>query len=141
GLLPFLIGQRSAETVMPRPARSRAIGDRKPRTLRARAALATPISGERPLSVAAPNAALPLDVARQAQREMDRLRRLPAGSPEAAHVRAYLQWLWSMPWERATPEDADLKRVETVLERDHLALPKAKERIVEFLAVRRLKPD
>jgi len=84
---------------------------------------------------------LPLDVTRQAQREMDRLRRLPPGSPEAGHVRAYLQWLWSMPWERTTPEDADLKRVETVLERDHLALPKAKERIVEFLAVRRLKPD
>ncbi|MGH7730912.1 MAG: endopeptidase La, partial [Candidatus Eiseniibacteriota bacterium] len=72
---------------------------------------------------------------------MDRLRRLPPGSPEAGHIRAYLQWLWSMPWERATPEDADLKHVEAVLERDHLALPKAKERISEYLAVRRLKPD
>jgi len=88
-----------------------------------------------------PTGRLPLDVTRQAQREMDRLRRLPPGSPEAGHIRAYLQWLWSMPWERTTPEDADLKRVESVLERDHLALPKAKERIVEFLAVRRLKPD
>src|SRR6185436_13531892 len=88
-----------------------------------------------------PAGRLPLEVTRQAQREMDRLRRLPPGSPEAGHIRAYLQWLWSMPWERTTPEDADLKRVESVLERDHLALPKAKERIVEFLAVRRLKPD
>jgi ATP-dependent Lon protease len=72
---------------------------------------------------------------------MDRLRRLPPGSPEAGHIRAYLQWLWSMPWERTINEDADLKRVESVLERDHLALPKAKERIIEYLAVRRLKPD
>jgi ATP-dependent Lon protease len=80
-------------------------------------------------------------VTRQAQREMDRLRRLPPGSPEAGHIRSYLQWLWSMPWERTINEDADLKRVESVLERDHLALPKAKERIIEYLAVRRLKPD
>jgi ATP-dependent Lon protease len=84
---------------------------------------------------------MPREVTRQAQREMDRLRRLPPGSPEAAQVRAYLQWLWSMPWERAAPEDADLKHVEDVLERDHLALRKAKERIIEYLAVRRLKPD
>jgi ATP-dependent Lon protease len=89
----------------------------------------------------APPGRMPIEVTRQAQREMDRLRRLPPGSPEAGTVRAYLQWLWSMPWERATPEDADLKRVEAVLERDHLALKKAKERIVEYLAVRRLKPD
>ncbi len=84
---------------------------------------------------------LPGEVSRQAQREMDRLRRLPSGSPEAAQVRAYLQWLWSLPWEHAAPEDADLKQVEQVLERDHLGLAKAKERIVEFLAVRRLKHD
>jgi len=84
---------------------------------------------------------MPLEVTRQAQREMDRLRRLPPGSHEAGHIRSYLQWLWSMPWERTINEDADLKRVESVLERDHLALPKAKERVIEYLAVRRLKPD
>jgi len=84
---------------------------------------------------------MPVEVTRQAQREMDRLCRLPPGSPEAGHVRAYLQWLWSLPWERGAPEDADLKQVQQVLERDHLALDKAKERIVEYLAVRRLKPD
>jgi len=84
---------------------------------------------------------LPAEVTRQAQREMDRLRRLPPGTPEAGHVRAYLQWLWSLPWERSTPEDADLRRVQRVLERDHLALDKVKRRVVEYLAVRRLKPD
>src|SRR5580765_3246924 len=131
---------------MPRQPRPRSLRGRKPGSgLRAEVAAPPAPNGlEAPRGNFAPNGPagrLPLEVTRQAQREMDRLRRLPPGSPEAAHVRAYLQWLWSMPWERATPEDADLKRVETVLERDHLALPKAKERIVEFLAVRRLKPD
>ena len=128
---------------MPRPARTRPVPERKSRTLRARAPLAEPMvrGAERPLPTVMPNAALPLDIARQAQREMDRLRRMPAGSPEAAQVRGYLQWLWSMPWERHSSEDANLRQVETVLERDHLGLTKAKERIVEYLAVRRLKPD
>jgi ATP-dependent Lon protease len=80
-------------------------------------------------------------VARQAQREMDRLRRLPSGSAEAAQVRAYLQWLWSLPWQVATPERANLATVEESLNRDHLGLPKAKERVLEYLAVRLLKPD
>ena len=84
---------------------------------------------------------LPGEVARQAQREMDRLRRLPQGSPEAGQVRAYLQWLWSLPWERATSENADLKSVRRVLDREHMGLDKAKERIIEYLAVRMLKPD
>src|SRR5262245_51095362 len=131
---------------MPRQPRPRSLRGRKPGSgLRAEvAAPPAPTGLEAPRGNFAPTGPagrLPLDVTRQAQREMDRLRRLPPGSPEAGHVRAYLQWLWSMPWERTTPEDADLKRVETVLERDHLALPKVKERIIEFLAVRRLKPD
>src|SRR5262245_50941610 len=106
--------------MMPRPARTRPAPERKNRTLRARPALAEPMirGGERPLPSVAPAAALPIDVARQAQREMDRLRRMPAGSPEAAQVRAYLQWLWSMPWERHSSEDANLRQVENVLERD-----------------------
>jgi ATP-dependent Lon protease len=84
---------------------------------------------------------LPVEIARQAQREMDRLRRLSTSAPEAAQVRGYLQWLWSLPWETSAPEDADLRRVESVLQREHLGLSKAKERILEYLAVRRLKPD
>jgi ATP-dependent Lon protease len=84
---------------------------------------------------------LPPEVARQAQRDMDRLRRLPPGSAEAGQVRAYLQWLWSLPWDQAASEEANLKQVEAELEREHLGLVKAKERIIEYLAVRRLKPD
>src|SRR5206468_8751134 len=131
---------------MPRQPRQRSLRGRKLST-GLRAEVATPpaprgLDGPRSeFAPTGPIGRLPLEVTRQAQREMDRLRRLPPGSPEAGHVRTYLQWLWSMPWERTTPEDADLKRVESVLERDHLALPKAKERIIEFLAVRRLKPD
>src|SRR6267378_1274527 len=71
---------------------------------------------------------LPVESARQAQREMDRLRRLSTSAPEAAQVRGYLQWLWSLPWETSAPEDADLRRVESVLQREHLGLSKAKER-------------
>jgi len=92
-------------------------------------------------SAAPPPRGLPTDIARQAQREMDRLRRLPTSAPEAAQVRGYLQWLWSLPWDVGAPEDADLRRVEAALHRDHLGLTKAKERILEYLAVRRLKPD
>ena len=87
------------------------------------------------------SSSLPIEVARQAQREMDRLRRLPSGTPEAAQVRTYLQWLWSLPWDVTAPEDADLKEVEAFLNREHMGLTKAKERILEFLAVRQLKPD
>jgi hypothetical protein len=84
---------------------------------------------------------LPTGVARQAQREMDRLRRLPTGSPEAASVRAYLHWLWALPWQRTASENTDLRAVEKTLEREHLGLTRAKERIVEYLAVRKLKAD
>ena len=130
---------------MARPNRSQVAKSRKPgRDLRASAA--TPALEPAPidrLTEPRPVAgtSLPGDVARQAQREMDRLRRLPPGSPEAGQVRAYLQWLWSVPWDQFASEDADLREVESVLDREHLGLPKAKERIVEYLAVRRLKTD
>src|SRR5437773_2399000 len=126
--------------------RQRSLRGRKPgSSLRAEAAAPPALNGLERARIesapAGPMGRMPLEVTRQAQREMDRLRRLPPGSPEAGHIRSYLQWLWSMPWERTINEDADLKRVESVLERDHLALPKAKERVIEYLAVRRLKPD
>jgi ATP-dependent Lon protease len=122
---------------MPRP-------HKKPATRLAAEGLSRPSS--RPVPVRRPDlgvaaSALPLEVARQAQREMDRLRRLPPGTPEAAQVRVYLHWLWSLPWDVTSSEDADLSQVEAVLNREHLGLPKAKERILEYLAVRQLKPD
>ena len=86
-------------------------------------------------------AGLPPSVARQVQREMERLRRLPPGAPESAHVRAYLQCVWALPWQRTQGEITDLRAVERTLEQEHLGLSRAKERIVEYLAVRKLKPD
>ena len=114
------------------------------RTLRASAEATVSRPHESPRRVMPgllPAASLPAEVARQSQREMDRLRRLPAGSPEAAQVRTYLHWLWSLPWDATASEDANLQDVEGVLESEHLGLSKAKERVIEFLAVRRLKPD
>jgi ATP-dependent Lon protease len=131
---------------MTRPQRKGSLQARKAtRGLRATAALEAPSSRAGSDDGAAirpgPATGLPSEVARQSQREMDRLRKLPAGSPEAAHVRAYLHWLWSLPWDSAVSEEADLRSVERVLEAEHLGLRKAKERIVEYLAVRQLKPD
>ncbi|MFI5279211.1 MAG: S16 family serine protease [Gemmatimonadales bacterium] len=128
---------------MARPSRTRPPQGR--RTLRATAALDAagthaPDATHPGVRPAAANS-LPPEVARRAQREMDRLRRLPTGSPEAAQVRAYLQWLWSTPWEVSAGEDADLRHVQAELEQEHLGLTKAKERILEYLAVRRLKRD
>ena len=130
---------------MPKPVRSQSYRLRKSRRgLRAEAATAG-LERVRPESHVsprpAPRTSLPPEVARQAQRDMDRLRRLPPGSAEAGQVRSYLQWLWSLPWDQGAPEDADLRQVELELERHHLGLAKAKERMIEYLAVRRLKPD
>ena len=128
---------------MARPARTRSLQGR--RTLRATAAIEAPsahVPDETHPGVSpSPPSSLPPEVSRCAQREMDRLRRLPTGSPEAAQVRAYLQWLWNTPWEQSAGEDADLRHVQAELEQEHLGLTKAKERILEYLAVRRLKRD
>jgi len=128
---------------MARPSRNRPPQSR--RTLRATSALASPSLHAPEDTSATPRAAysgtLPAEVSRRAQREMDRLRRLPTGSPEAAQVRAYLQWLWGTPWETLAGEDADLRHVQAELEQEHLGLGKAKERILEYLAVRQLKHD
>src|SRR5438552_187644 len=137
----------SQETWMSRSARSRKSTPDSPGRRRllaegtgATATRAIP-SVPRRIPQSSGTAGLPTLVARQVQREMDRLRRLPAGSPEAAHVRAYLHCVWSLPWQRTDGENSDLRRVERQLDREHLGLTRAKERILEYLAVRRLKPD
>ncbi|HYM80193.1 MAG TPA: S16 family serine protease [Candidatus Limnocylindria bacterium] len=137
---------RRTRSAANKPKRTLRAGIAKPkRTLRAAIAEGSALPGPPPTLQRAPRLtaprALPSDVARQAQREMARLRRLPNGSSEAAQVRAYLHWLWSVPWDVLASEDDDLKRVEAELQREHLGLHKAKERIIEYLAVRRLKPD
>jgi ATP-dependent Lon protease len=128
---------------MPRPLRPPLSQRRTGRGLRASAtplpARVVPAGSQATRQLA--YAGLPAEVMRRAQREMERLRRLAPGSPEAAQIRGYLQWLWALPWERLAPEDADLQQVAATLEREHLGLERVKERMVEYLAVHRLRPD
>ncbi len=83
-------------------------------------------------------AGMPEEVLTRAMRELDRLPLIPPGSPEVGIVRSYIDWLVGLPWSKATEEQFDLSRAMQALNEDHYGLEKVKERIVEFLAVRRL---
>jgi ATP-dependent Lon protease len=76
-----------------------------------------------------------------ADRELARFERLPPQSAEHGVIRGYLEWIVSLPWSRSTEDDLDLKKSRRVLDRDHYDIEKVKDRILEFLAVRKLKPD
>ena len=76
----------------------------------------------------------------EALRELDRLRRIPAASPEYGVLRTYLDLMVELPWNRATPDKLDVNRARRILDRDHYDLEKVKRRILEFLAVRKLAP-
>jgi ATP-dependent Lon protease len=84
---------------------------------------------------------LPEVVRKQAERELSRFERLPPQAAEHGVIRTYLEWIVELPWCRATEDHLDLKEARKVLDRDHYDIDKIKERILEFLAVRRLKPD
>jgi ATP-dependent Lon protease len=85
--------------------------------------------------------ALPEDVRKAAERELARLERLPAAAAEYGVIRTYLDWLATLPWGVTTPDDLDLDRARQILDEDHYDLDKVKERIVEHLAVSKLKQD
>src|ERR687898_2734681 len=76
-----------------------------------------------------------------ANRELARLEKLPSASAEYGVIRTYLDWILSLPWGTTTPDDLDLERAQRVLDEDHFDLEKVKERIIEHLAVSRLKND
>ena len=84
--------------------------------------------------------ALPEEVRTQAERELARLATIPSMSPEAGIIRTYLDWILELPWAEETEDELDLTRVEKVLESCHYGLPKAKERILEYIAVKKLAP-
>jgi ATP-dependent Lon protease len=84
---------------------------------------------------------LPEDVQKAADRELARLERLPAAAAEYGVIRTYLDWLATLPWGVTTPDDLDLDRARQILDADHYDLEKVKERIVEHLAVSKLKQD
>jgi ATP-dependent Lon protease len=86
-------------------------------------------------------AELPEEAAKQAADELRRLRQLPVASAEYHVVRTYLEWLASMPWRRSTPDNIDLVRARRILDEDHYGLEPVKRRILQFLAVARLKND
>ena len=86
-------------------------------------------------------AQMPPDVRREAERELERLGRMPPQAAEYTVARTYLEWLGDMPWAMTTEDDLDLSNARKVLDEDHYGLEKIKERILEFLAVRRFKKD
>ncbi|MCR4441059.1 MAG: endopeptidase La [Peptococcaceae bacterium] len=83
-------------------------------------------------------AGLPEDVAEKALKEVERLEKMPPMVAESAVIRNYLDWLLAMPWNKMTEDKIDIRRAEEILNEDHYGLVKAKERILEYLAVRKL---
>jgi ATP-dependent Lon protease len=86
-------------------------------------------------------AGLPEHAWKQAERELARFERLPPQAAEHGVIRTYLEWLASLPWSKSTEDNLDLKHAREVLDRDHYDIERVKDRILEFLAVRKLKPD
>jgi ATP-dependent Lon protease len=85
--------------------------------------------------------ALPEDVRKQVDRELSRLERLPAAAAEHGVIRNWLEWVASLPWDKTTEDNLDLDHARKVLDEDHYDIDQVKDRIIEFLAVRKLKPD
>jgi ATP-dependent Lon protease len=83
---------------------------------------------------------MPEEARREADRELDRLRRMPPQAAEYTVSRTYLDWLTSLPWQTSTTDNLDIPHVKTVLDEDHFGLDKVKDRLLEFLSVRKFKP-
>jgi ATP-dependent Lon protease len=84
---------------------------------------------------------LPEEADKQARRELDRLAKLPPAAAEYGVIRTYLEWILSLPWNTVTEDKLDLDSARDVLDEDHYDLEKVKERIIEHLAVSKLKDD
>jgi len=84
---------------------------------------------------------LPEVVKKEAFRELDRLSKMPVAAAEYTVSRTYLDWIVALPWSKRTEDAIDLKRTKTVLDADHSGLEKVKDRVLEYLAVRKLNPD
>ena len=86
-------------------------------------------------------AGLPQEALKEVNREFDRLRRINPGSPEFSVARTYVDTVIALPWSKSTEDQLDLKRVRKVMDEDHYGLEKIKQRIIEFLAVRKVKTE
>ncbi len=83
----------------------------------------------------------PEEAMTEAQRELDRLSRIPPQSPEYTVAHSYLDWMISIPWNKSTVDNLNIASVRKILDTDHYGLQKVKERILEFLAVRKFRND
>jgi len=84
-------------------------------------------------------AKMPEEVKKAADRELDRLSKVPQASPEYSVIRTYLDWLVQLPWAEETVDHIDIKKARIILDEDHYDLEKIKDRIIEYLAVGKLK--
>ena len=84
---------------------------------------------------------LPEEAKKQADQELERLARMHPSSAEYTVATTYLDWLTALPWNEGTEDMLDIKKAQEVLDEDHFDLEKVKKRIIEYLAVRKLKPD
>jgi len=86
-------------------------------------------------------AAMPQEAEKQAKRELDRMSHLPSAAAEYGVIRTYLDWMVTLPWSKMTDDNLDISRARKVLDEDHYGLEDVKERILEFLAVRKLRKE
>ena len=86
-------------------------------------------------------AGLPEEARKEADRELRRLQHVPPGSPEHSVIRTYLDWLAQLPWNKTAAQVVDLENAAAILDEDHYDLHKVKERILEYLAVQRLRQE
>ncbi len=86
-------------------------------------------------------AQMPAEARAEAEKQLRRLEQMHPDAAESAVVRTYLDWLTELPWKKAVKDEIDIKQAKTILDRDHLGLDKIKERILEYLSVRKLNPN
>lgn len=87
------------------------------------------------------DAKMPEQTMKVAMKELDRLSRIPSQAAEYTVARTYIDWLIAIPWSKSTKDNLAIKRAQKILDEDHYDLEKVKERILEYLAVKKLKPD